>query len=180
MENEVLKAIKERRSIIRFKPEPVTEEKIQAILEAGRWAPSFANTQPWEFIVVKDSAVKQKLSDIAKNVTISHEGIEGASAVIVTCVDPEKDPHHFIEDGAVATQNMALAAQSLGLASYWTGIYSLQNIKGSAEEKVKKALNIPQKYRVISFLPIGLPAYAKEKERKRLKELVHYDQYGSQ
>lgn len=72
MENEILKAIKERRSIIRFKPEPVAEEKIQAILEAGRWAPSFANTQPWEFIVVKDSTVKQKLSDIAKNVTISN------------------------------------------------------------------------------------------------------------
>jgi nitroreductase len=177
IENEVLKAIRERRSILRFRPEPLEDEKIQAILDAGRWAPSSGNSQPWEFIVVKDKTAMQKISDVAGRVTLARKGIEGASAVIVTCVDPRKDSSHFVEDGAVATQNMALAAQSLGLASYWVGIYSPQNVKGSPEEDVKKILNIPQEYRVIAFLPIGMPAYEMKKERKMLSEITHYDQY---
>src|SRR3989337_2910366 len=118
IENEVLKAIRERRSILRFRPEPVEDEKIQAILEAGRWAPSCGNSQPWEFVVVKDETAKQKISDVAGRLfqqqlfhaTPARKGIEGASVVIVTCVDPKKDSFHFVEDGAVATQNMALAA----------------------------------------------------------------------
>lgn len=179
IENEVLIAIKERRSILRFRPEPVEDEEIQAILEAGRWAPSCGNSQPWEFIVVKDEATRQKISDVAGRVTLARKGIEGAPALIVTCVDPGKDSSHFVEDGAVATQNMALAAQSLGLASYWVGIYSPRNLKGSPEEDVKKILNIPQEYRVIAFLPIGKPAYDMEKERKRLREIVHHDRYGN-
>jgi nitroreductase len=179
IENEILKVIRERRSILRFEPEPVQDEKIQAILDAGRWAPSWANSQPWEFIVVKDETRKQKISHVAERVTLAHKGIEGAPAIIVTCVDPRKDSFHFIEDGAVATQNMALAAHSLGLASYWVGIYSPQNAKGSPEREVKEILDIPQKYRVIAFLPIGMPAYHTEKERKGLREITNYDQYGN-
>lgn len=184
IENEVLKAIRERRSTLRFRPEPVEDEKIQAILEAGRWAPSCGNSQPWEFIVVNDETRRREISDVAVRVTsrtnpFSHKGIEGAPAVIVTCVDPRKDSSHFIEDGAVATQNMALAAQSLGLASYWVGIYSPRNAKGSPEREVKEILKIPQEYRVIAFLPIGMPAYNIEKERKGLGEITHYDQFGN-
>ena len=178
IENDVLRAIKQRRSILRFVPGPVEEEKIQAILEAGRWAPSFGNIQPWEFIVVKDTETKQKIGDIARNVTIGSKGIEGAAAVIVTCVNEDKDPYHFVEAGAVATQNMALAAHSLGLASYWTGIYDLDNSRDSAEWKVKTLLSIPNNYRVISFLPIGAPAYKIERQRRSLGQLIHYDQFG--
>lgn len=191
VENEVLKAIRERRSILRFRPEPVQDEKIQAILEAGRWAPSCGNSQPWEFIVVKDETRRQKISAVAERVTLAQQllvspggfpskGIEVAPAIIVTCVDPRKDPSHFIEDGAVAAQNMALAAHSLGLASYWVGVYSPRDVKGSPEGEVKEILNIPHEYRVIAFLPIGLPAYDIErKERKSLREITNYDQYGN-
>jgi len=56
--NEVLKAIKNRRTIRRFKPNPIDEEMLQMILEAGRWAPSFSNLQPWRFIVIKDQGLK--------------------------------------------------------------------------------------------------------------------------
>jgi nitroreductase len=179
-ESEVIRAIKERRSIFKFAPQNVGMEKIQAILEAGRWAPSWANTQPWEFVVVRDSALKLKISDIVRDVTIVHSGFDGVSVIIVICTDPEKDPYHFVEDGAVATQNMALAAHSLGLASYWTGIFSGHNIKkNSAEQKVKEVLGIPKGYRVVALLPIGIPAYETQKTRNELRDMTHYDQFGN-
>ncbi|MGD0689339.1 MAG: nitroreductase family protein [Candidatus Bathyarchaeia archaeon] len=179
MGNEVLDAIMQRRSIYQFKPEAVPTEKITSILEAGRWAPSYANSQPWEFITVTDSKLKQEVVEIAKETMAAHAGIEGAHTIIATCVDPEKDQYHFIEDGAVATQNMALAAHSLGLATYWVGIFSLMNDRKSVEHRIKEVLNIPEKIRVISLLPIGVPAYSVEKQRKRLEEICHVDKYGS-
>jgi len=177
--NEVLNVIVQRRSIYQFTSEPVPEEKITSILEAGRWAPSYANTQPWEFIVVTNSELKREVSEIAKETMAAHAGIEGAHAIIVTCVDPEKDPYHYIEDGAVATQNMALAAHSLGLASYWVGIFSLEDVKNSVENKIKQILNIPRQIRVMSLLPVGAPAYTTEKQRKRLEGIRHVDKYGT-
>jgi nitroreductase len=179
MGNEVLDAIVQRRSIYQFKPEAVPTEKITSILEAGRWAPSYSNSQPWEFITVTDSKLKQELAEIAKETTAAHVGIEGAHVIIATCVDPEKDQYHFIEDGAVATQNMALAAHSLGLATYWVGVFSLMNDRKSVERRLKEVLNIPERIRLISLLPIGVPAYSIEKQRKRLEEICHVDKYGS-
>jgi nitroreductase len=90
-----------------------------------------------------------------------------------------KDQYHFIEDGAVATQNMALAAHSLGLATYWVGILSPVNDRKSVEHRIKQVLNIPERIRVISLLSTGLPAYSIEKQRKRLEEICHVDKYKS-
>lgn len=179
MGNEVLDAIMQRRSIYQFKPEAIPTEKITSILEAARWAPSYANSQPWEFITVTDSKLKQEVAEIARETMAAHAGIEGAHVIIATCVDPEKDPYHFIEDGAVATQNMALAAHSLGLATYWVGILSSTNDRKSVEHRIKEVLDIPERIRVISLLPIGVPAYSIEKERKRLEEICHVDKYSS-
>ena len=63
--NEVLRTIKNRRTIRRFKSDPIEEEKLQAILDAGRWAPSFSNLQPWKFIVIKDQNLKKALDKAA-------------------------------------------------------------------------------------------------------------------
>ena len=170
----------QRRSIYQFKPEAVPTEKITSILEAGRWAPSYANSQPWEFITITDSKLKQEVVEIAKETMAAHAGIEGAHVIIATCVDPEKDPYHFIEDGAVATQNMALAAHSLGLATYWVGILSHTNDRKSVEHRIKNVLDIPERIRLISLLPVGVPGYSIEKQRKRLEEICHVDKYSSQ
>jgi nitroreductase len=180
MRNEVLDAIVQRRSIFRFTAEAVPDEKITSILEAGRWAPSYANSQPWEFIVVRDSKLKEEIVEMAKATMAAHAGIEGAQAIIVTCVNPEKDEYHFIEDGAVATQNMALAAHSLGLSSYWVGLFDLADAGNSLEKRIKRVLDIPSQLRVMSLLPVGVPAYSVEKQRKRLEEICHGDKYSGQ
>jgi nitroreductase len=176
MTNSVLDAIKNRRSIVRFETTPIEEEKIQAILEAGRWAPSWLNKQPWRFIVVTDAAIKERLSELVP--TVFKLGVREAPVCIVVSVDPDEDSFHFIEDGAAATQNMALAAHSLGLASCWIGTYAHKKEKKSAEEKIRDVLEIPNTHRVMSLLPIGIPKQVGEKNRKKLLQLVYRNKFG--
>lgn len=179
MENAVLKAIVERRSISVFREGEVPEEAVRDILEAGRWAPSYANLQPWEFIVVRDPETKRKLSQIAERVTLYRRGIRNADVVIVVAVDPEVDPLHYREDGAVAVQNMALAAHSLGLATYWIGVP--EGGPGSAEAMVKEVLGLPDGFSVVALLPLGYPdpSYLPKGERRPLEAVVHRDRYGA-
>jgi len=176
--NQVLDTIMQRRSIFRYTSESVPDEKIASILEAGRWAPSYANTQPWAFITVRESKLRREVSEIVRETMAAHEGIETAPVIIVICVDPKKDEYHFIEDGAVATQNMALAAHSLGLSSYWVGIFDLAGAMNSVETKIRRVLNIPNQMRVIAILPIGVAAYRAEKTRKALEEICHENKYA--
>lgn len=164
--NEVLKAIKNRRTIRRFKPNPIDEEMIQMILEAGRWAPSFSNLQPWKFIVIKDQGLKNALDKAARE-SVLHLGINEAPVVILVCVDRRIDPLHAIEAGAAATQNMTLAAYSLGLGAGWIGIWGTE-----AETSIQKILKLPETVRAVSLVPIGIPDESPQAYRKPLEELI--------
>ncbi len=175
----VLKAIQERRSVFRFKPDEVDQQKIDAIVEAARWAPSYVNSQPWNIIVVKDEETRHKLRQLAS--VITGIGIEEAPVTFVVTVNIKKDPHHYAEDGSAATQNMALAAHSLGLASFWIGVFDLSGERASSEEKVKALLGIPKEHRVISLLPVGyaFPNIEYPRERKPSSEFVHLNKFGN-
>ena len=170
--NQVLKTIRERRSRFQFEESDLTEEELNKILEAGRWAPSFANVQPWKFIVIKDEEIKEDLYDIARQVTIFRGGIKDSPVIIAVAIDAEKDSRHYAEAGAVATQNMALAAHSLGISSYWVGLFDINDEKRSAEKKAGKLLNLPDNYRLISLLPLGKSNQEVTGERKDLEEIV--------
>jgi len=164
--NEVLNTIQNRRTIRRFRPDPIESEKLRMILEAGRWAPSFSNLQPWKFIAVKDKELKNALDAVAKE-SVLHWGIHQAPVVILVCVDRRVDPLHAIEAGAAATQNMALAAQSLGLGSGWIGIWGTE-----AEAAVQKLFKFPETVRVVSLLPVGIPDESPKILRKSLEEVM--------
>jgi len=166
--NEVLKSIQSRRTIRRFKPDPIDEKKIEMILEAGRWAPSFSNLQPWKFIVTKDQEIKKEL-DKASRESVLHLGINQAPVVIVVCVDRRIDPLHAIEAGAVATQNMALAGHSLGLGVGWIGVWGTE-----AEAAIQKLFQLSETTRVVSLLPVGNPDEFPKGERKPLGEFVQF------
>ena len=170
MLNPVLKAIRDRRSNARFESTPIDDEKVNAVLDAGRWAPSWTNSQPWRFIVVKHEGIKEKMRNAVS--TFFNLSIKDAPICVAVCVNPEVDPFHFVEDGTTATQNMALAAQSVGLGTSWIGVFSLHDEKNSTERKLKEILEIPQKWRLISILPLGLPKFRQNKNRKDLSELV--------
>jgi len=178
MTNPVLDTIRQRRSVTRFESTPVEEEKLAAILEAGRWAPSWLNKQPWSFIVVKDQNIKEQLSHAVPTVFV--KGLREAPLCIAVVVDAAEDPYHFAEDGAAATQNMALAAHSLGLQSCWIGVFDVKNQTNSSENNVKKILETPKTRRVISLLPIGYTAQEiPKKERKPLDQIAYENKFGN-
>ena len=166
--NEVLKTIKNRRTIRRFKPNPIDKEMLQMILEAGRWAPSFSNLQPWKFIVIKDQGLKDALDKAARE-SVLHLGINEAPVVILVCGDRRIDPLHAIEAGAAATQNMTLAATSLGLGAGWIGIWGTE-----AETSIRKIFKFPETLRIVSLLPVGIPAESPEGHRKPIEELTQF------
>lgn len=170
--NKIIEAIKERRSIFKFKDEDISKDSVDTILEAGRWAPSFANLQPWQFVVVRDKELQDQLHEIAQRVTIFREGLEEAPVIIAVASNQYEDPSHFVEAGAVATQNMALAAHSLGLSSYWIGIFDFDEEKKSAEKEAKEILDLPEDYRIISLLPVGKADHERTSERDELEEIV--------
>jgi len=177
MANPVLEAIRERRTVTRFESTQVEDDKLDAILEAGRWAPSWLNRQPWSFIVIKDKNIKQQLSEVVPTTFV--QGLKEAPACIAVTVNPEEDQYHFVEAGAAVSQNMALAAHSLGLQSSWIGVFDVKDQKNSAESKVKQILEIPKKHRVIALLPIGhVKNEIPKKERKSLRQLIYQDKFG--
>jgi len=175
--NNVLETIIERRNTVRFNSKPVEDAKLLSVLEAGRWAPSWLNKQPWSFIVVRDVDLKEKLSQVVP--TVFNKGVSEAPICIVVVVNPEEDPYHHVEAGAVATQNMALTARSLGLSTGWIGVFDMRNQRNSSEKAVKQVLGLPKKLRVVSLLPMGYAnAETRKPERKPLNQIVHSDRYG--
>jgi nitroreductase len=180
---EVIEAIKTRRSIRHYKPDPVPEESINTVLEAARWAPSWANTQCWRFIVVKDKETKAKLAETLTSWNPARSTIkEEVPVVIVACAELGKsgfkdgkpatdkgDWHMF--DVAIAMQNLALAAHSLGLGTVHVGAFDAQ--------KAARVLNVPQGVSVVEMMPLGYPEReGKAPPRKELSELVFHESYG--
>jgi nitroreductase len=165
---DVLELIKTRRSIRKYKKKAVPEDLVEKILEAGRWAPSASNSQPWEFIIVRDGKIKE---EVAK-ATIYGKFLADAPLGIAVVIDPKASTHP-VEDGAITTQNMLLAAHALGLGTCWIGSY------GSAYEgKVKEILRIPNEKRVLSIISIGFPAESPKSTRKEIEEITFTDFYG--
>ena len=176
MNNEVLEALKSRRSVCKFKNEPVSEEQITAILESGQWAPSWLNVQPWRFIVIDDPELR---SNICKSLpTLEKAGVNDAPVSIAVCVKDHKFSAHIVEDAAAATLNMAIAAYSLGLGSYWVGVFDRDNRRNNSESILKTILHIPDDYRLVSLLPIGVPAKMPVSKRKKLEEIASYNSFS--
>jgi nitroreductase/cold shock CspA family protein len=166
---DILEVIKGRRSIRKYKPDPIPQEKIDKILEAGWWAPSADNSQPWTFIVLQKQETRKKLADI---LTWGRFLSEAALGIAVT-INPSASSHP-IADGAAATQNMLLEAHSLGLGACWIGIYG-----SSYEESAKRLLEIPEDERLLCVIAIGYPAESPQSTRRSLSEVTFTDKYGN-
>lgn len=186
---EVLEAIKTRRSIRRYKSAPVDDKDIELVLEAARWAPSWSNTQCWRFIVVRDSDIKNSLADtlvaVGERPNRAIEAIKQAPVLIVACAELGKSGYYFREPGgpatdkgdwymfdvALAMQNLALAAHSLGLGTVHVGAFDA----GSAAS----ILQVPEGFCVVEMTPLGYPdGEPGVKSRKELSEIVFYDKFG--
>jgi len=186
---EVLEAIQSRRSIRRYQDTPVDDKVVETVLEAARWAPSWSNVQCWKFIVVRDSSTKSKLADaLIANPDIGEKNpadnaIRNAPVVIVACAELGKSGFYhgeaatdkgdwYMFDVALAMQNLALAAHSLGLGTVHVGSLDAQ--------KAAEILKVPEGFCVVEVTPLGYPdQQPKPRPRKELAEVVFYDTWGT-
>ncbi len=169
-----LALLKGRRSIRRYKPDPVPEEMITQILEAGRWAPSASNRQPWTFIVVQDAAMRREVAQHAAFFFIRWAHVEEAPLLIVLCGDARNPAYrqYLHEDIGLAGGQMMLQAHALGLGTCWLG--------GVDKPAIASALGLPPRMEVIGLLTVGFPDEdPPPPDRKPLEEIVHYDMYGN-
>jgi nitroreductase len=164
---DVFEAIKTRKSIRKYKSEPIPVEKLELIFEAARLAPSAGNRQPWRFVVVQDAERKKALATVANNQMF----LSDAAVIVAAIGNPETSKRWYDKDIMIAVEHMVLAAAELGYGTCWIGAFD--------EEKVKNLLEIPKRMRVIALLPIGIPdVVPPSKPRKELSEIFFKEKYG--
>lgn len=187
--DDLLQLVKTRRSIRRFKPDPVPDEDITKILEVARWAMSGANGQPWEFVVVKDAETRKKILDIySANRELGHEiektrlpelwqpvaaaplgkppTFKDAPVIIVIAGDPRTVQAtvlaaHFTGVGAtVFVENLTTTTLLIHLAAASLGLGAQWvSISHAYEGSLKALLGIPEIYQILTIVPIGYPAF---------------------
>jgi nitroreductase len=160
---DALEAIRKRRSVRKYTGDSIRREDLEKIVDAGRLAASGSNRQPWDFIVVTDQAMIDKLK-------VAAEWMEKAGAIIAVVMDPSS--RWWVEDGSAAVENMLIASTALGCGSCWLEGYTLR-----WEEEFKALLGIPKEKRLLTLVPIGVPTEWPVKEKKSLEEVIHWERY---
>mgnify|MGYP006296892537 FL=1 len=167
--------LKGRRSIRQYTPDPVPDELLEQVLEAGRWAPSASNRQPWRFIVIRDPEIRAAVAEHAAYYFIRWAHVEEAPVIIALCGDRKNRVYRqFLhEDIGLAGGQMMLQAAALGLGTCWIG--------GLDREALSDILKLPEHIELVGLLTLGFPAEDPDPPgRKPLKQIVHYGTYGHQ
>ena len=184
--------VKTRRSCRSFEASPVSEEQLNAILDAGRWAPNPLNLQSWEFIIVTEGETKAQIRAVAeeaKQDVIGKGGpgwvtkykmdcLEEAPVLVVVVFDPSRgglggffdQNYGAIQAASACVQNMVLAAADMGFGSLWFTFFR--------PAKLQAVLNIPENLEVAAVVPIGRPRGAIETPPRKDPK-VHRQRYGS-
>lgn len=182
---DILELIKTRRSIRKYKTDPVSEEDLNKVLQAAQWAPSWANTQCARFIVVKDNEIKKKLANTLSPNNPGKDSLIEAPIVIVACAktktsgyykgepSTDKGEYWYMFDVGLSMANLTLMAHALGLGTVHLGAFSAK--------EVEKILELPDDMVVVEMTPLGYPLEKEVKipPRKPLEELVYFDRYNS-
>ncbi len=168
----VQKAIRNRYSVRAYQDREIEQEKLDAVLEAARLAPSGSNRQPWKFVVVRDAAMRQRLAHACNG-----QRFIGDAPVVIAAVGamPGREMSCKVPgdpvDVAIAIDHMTLAATELGLGSCWIGAFDQDAVRG--------LLNIPEDAQVIEMLPLGYPAdEPRPKKRKGTEEIVCWEMWS--
>ena len=168
---DILNLLKSRRSIRIYQDKPIPQDLILQILEAGRWAPTGANLQPWHFIVVTDPETKTEIGEIARFFFIKSSHVEKAPVLIVLGFDTRKGKYGRY-DVTLSGGNMMTMAASLGLGTCWIGAFD--------EPKVKEILEIPKNIEVVGLITLGYPGEETEvPPRVDLEKIVHWESWNN-
>ncbi|HUG17123.1 MAG TPA: nitroreductase family protein [Thermomicrobiales bacterium] len=177
-------SIARRFSSRRFATDPLSDDTIETLLEAARWAPSYGNRQPWRFIVAREATV---LDAVRETLTRGNAYAKAAPILIALCGAPEDGQivdgkEHYLMDGGLALENLLLQATELGLHTHPMG--------GFDEVGVRAALGIPRHVRVLALTAVGLPGAFEDldertlerelrpRDRKPLDEVRSYDRWS--
>ncbi|WP_099187135.1 nitroreductase family protein [Tepidibacter mesophilus] len=179
----MIKEIEMRRSIRKYMDKPIDDEKIFQLLESARLAPSGSNTQPWHFIVVKSELTRQKLAEASHNqkwmrmapvhivcVADIRTRINDDVDVLLDENSPQPELKLIIRDTSIAIEHIVLEADHLGLGTCWVAWFT--------QEEIRPILNIPSDKYVVGIIPIGYADEApKERPRKKLRDIIHYENW---
>jgi len=162
---DTLEAIRTRRSVRRYTGEKIPRADLETIVDAARLAPTGSNKQPWDFIVITDDAMIQQLK-------VASAWMDKAAAIIAVVMDPSS--RWWVEDASAAVENMLLTCTALGYGACWLEGYTLPR-----EDEFKKLLDIPTTRKLITLVPVGVPAESPVVEKKPLSEVLHWERYGA-
>ena len=164
---DIFEIIKTRRSIRKFTEEPVPDEVVNRIIEAGTWAPSGLNNQPWKFAVIRDNELKSQISGLTHYSQI----VLSANVLIAVFLDNSSSYDRTKDAQAVGAciQNMLLYIHSMGLGAVWLG----QILKN--KDKVLELINGPDDFELMAVIALGHPAAKAGKgTRKELDQMVFF------
>ncbi len=179
---DLMEAIKGRRSLRKYKGDAVPEEALRAVLESVRWAPSWANTQCWEVIVVRDPKIRSDLTGALSKGNPALSSMIDAPLLLVLCGKQGVSGYYrgqaatvkgdwLMFDTGLAMENLCLAAHGLGLGTVVIGLFD--------HKKVEEILNVPQGAEVVAMTPLGYPSTeGSTPKRKEISEFVYYEIYG--
>jgi len=162
---DALEALTTRRSVRLYTADPVPRDLIEQVLDAARHAATANNLQPWEFVVVTDRMLRQKITaatDYGKQIALA------PVCIAVLC----KDSKYYLEDGAAASQNLLTAARAVGLGSCWVA-----GDKKPYAEEVRELLGAPPGYRLVSLLTLGYAAEEPVTQKRPLADVVHWNHF---
>ena len=170
--NEVIETIFRRRSIRKFTDQPVDNDTLTLLLKTAMSAPSATNSQPWEFIVVTEHEILERIRGKL------HFARYNAPAAIIVCGNPSiannsSGKRYWDQDCSASTENILIAATSLGLGSVWIGIHPLPSVVNS----IRMLLDIPEHVIPLSMVYIGHPAEEKAARTQYDEYRVYWQKY---
>lgn len=168
---DVRECILKRRSIRKFKDEDITKDIIKDLLECAMAAPSACNKQPWEFYVIKNDALLEKIKRVGKYTNFN------SPCVIIVCGNRERtlskrDNDFFIQDCSAAIENILLRATSLGLGTVWCGILPMEIVY----KNTKEVLNLPDNIEPLGMIHVGYPNEEKAERTQYNEHYVHIEE----
>ena len=168
----ILDIIKKRRSVRHFDCRSLPDEKMEQILEAGRWAPSGADVQPWRFIVVTQKETLKAIAELCHYEMFRSRHVGEAGAVVVICAETDAGSPTYMIDCAIAGTNMTLMATALGIGSCWIGAFE--------EPALRSILCIPENLKIIALIAFGYEVgKASIPPRLPLSVIVHNEAYDA-
>ena len=160
-----------RTSVRKYLPKKIAEEELQQILLAGFAAPSAKNTQPWEFLVVQNPETLQKMASF----TPYAHPIKNAPLGMIVCANTKRNPFidYCEQDCAAATENMLIAAKSLGIGSCWIGVYPHED----RTSPIREYFNLPDYITPLWMISFGYPAENPKVKDKWDDNKIHYEKF---